>query len=85
MWRGMMGSTHNAPNVIPIAREKERVDKLVECNELLEAIQKGLSAYLEKKRLFFPRWACCLPACLSACASWFPAYASSSHGSLFAS
>ena len=57
MWRAMMKSTHQAPAVIPIAREKERVDKLVECNTLLDAIQKGLAAYLEKKRLFFPRWA----------------------------
>ena len=54
-WRTMMKSTHKAPAVIPIAREKERVDKLIECNELLDAIQKGLAAYLEKKRLFFPR------------------------------
>lgn len=50
-----MKATHDAPAVIPIAREKERVDKLVECNSLLDAIQKGLAAYLEKKRLFFPR------------------------------
>ena len=50
MWRGMMKATANAPSVVPIAREKERVDKLVECNGLLEAIQKGLAAYLEKKR-----------------------------------
>ena len=56
MWREMMQRTSDAPSVIPIARERERVDKLVECNELLEAIQKGLAAYLEKKRLFFPRW-----------------------------
>lgn len=55
MWRAMMKATHDAPAVIPIAREKERVDKLVECNSLLDAIQKGLAAYLEKKRLFFPR------------------------------
>jgi hypothetical protein len=28
----------------------------VEANWLLDAIQKGLNAYLEKKRLFFARW-----------------------------
>jgi hypothetical protein len=42
--------THEAPAAIPIAREKDRVSQLVECNKLLEEVQKGLAAYLEKKR-----------------------------------
>ncbi|KAG2436335.1 hypothetical protein HXX76_006644 [Chlamydomonas incerta] len=56
MWRRMMKNAHHAPAVIPIAREKERLDRLVEANQMLDAIQKGLAAYLEKKRLFFPRF-----------------------------
>lgn len=55
MWRDMMQRTADAPAVIPIAQEQERVDKLIECNQFLDIIQKGLAAYLEKKRLFFPR------------------------------
>ena len=55
-WRDIMNATKEAPDVITIGRDKERLDRLEECNILLDAIQKGLSAYLEKKRLFFPRF-----------------------------
>ncbi|PNH03664.1 Dynein heavy chain 7, axonemal [Tetrabaena socialis] len=55
-WRRMMKNAHHAPAVIPIARERERLERLVEANQLLDAIQRGLAAYLEKKRLFFPRF-----------------------------
>ena len=54
-WREMMHKTHEAAAVIPIAQEKERLEQLLDCNCMLEAVQKGLAAYLEKKRLFFPR------------------------------
>ncbi|KXZ49087.1 hypothetical protein GPECTOR_23g2 [Gonium pectorale] len=56
MWRRMMKNAYHAPAVIPIARERDRLERLVEANELLDAIQRGLAAYLEKKRLFFPRF-----------------------------
>ena len=56
MWKSMMKATSEAPAVIPIARDSARLPSLVEANELLDAIQKGLAAYLEKKRLFFPRF-----------------------------
>ena len=31
-------------------------DRLLDSNSLLDQINKGLNAYLEKKRLFFSRW-----------------------------
>ena len=55
-WRDIMKATTEAPDVISIGNDKDRLDRLEECNILLDAIQKGLSAYLEKKRLFFPRF-----------------------------
>jgi dynein heavy chain len=55
-WRDIMNATKEAPDVITIGKDKERLDRLEECNILLDQIQKGLSAYLEKKRLFFPRF-----------------------------
>lgn len=57
-WREIMTATHEAPAVVPIARDVSRLTRLVECNALLDEIQKGLAAYLEKKRLFFPRYVC---------------------------
>ena len=34
-------------------------DRLLDSNNLLDQINKGLNAYLEKKRLFFSRYALC--------------------------
>jgi dynein heavy chain len=46
-----MRDTHEAPLAIPIVREPQRMQQLQECNRLLEEVQRGLAAYLERKRL----------------------------------
>ena len=35
------------------------LERIKESNGLLDKINKGLNAYLEKKRLFFPRYIVC--------------------------
>ena len=56
MWRELMAKTQENPIVVTIAKDTENLEQLVRCNELLDSVQKGLAAYLEKKRLFFPRF-----------------------------
>eukprot|EP00899_Mesostigma_viride_P020786 jgi/Mesvir1/28709/Mv19680-RA.1 len=56
MWRDIMAKTARSPTCIVIAKDKERLERLEEANQLLDAIQKGLAAYLEVKRIAFPRF-----------------------------
>ncbi len=43
-------------HVLACTGQSNMLGRLVEANQLLEEIQKGLNAYLEKKQLFFPRF-----------------------------
>uniref|UniRef100_A0A8C4NSC2 Dynein, axonemal, heavy chain 1 n=1 Tax=Dicentrarchus labrax TaxID=13489 RepID=A0A8C4NSC2_DICLA len=55
-WRTVMKSAFHNRKVIEICSDARLLDKLKECNALLEQVQKGLSEYLETKRGSFPRF-----------------------------
>ncbi|XP_028407226.1 dynein heavy chain 3, axonemal-like [Dendronephthya gigantea] len=55
-WRIIMLSSVKSPNVLEVTSREGMLHRLKESENMLESIQKGLNDYLEKKRLFFPRF-----------------------------
>uniref|UniRef100_A0A8B9ZYI3 Dynein axonemal heavy chain 12 n=1 Tax=Anas zonorhyncha TaxID=75864 RepID=A0A8B9ZYI3_9AVES len=55
-WKDIMKYCAKDPKVLVATSLLGLLEKLQNCNELLDKIMKGLNAYLEKKRLFFPRF-----------------------------
>jgi dynein heavy chain len=55
-WREIMIATSEHPKILDASSTPNMLSRLKESNNYLEEIQKGLNDYLEKKRLFFPRF-----------------------------
>ncbi|XP_054464751.1 dynein axonemal heavy chain 12 [Anoplopoma fimbria] len=55
-WKEVMRHCVKDPKILAATSLTGLLEKLQDSNKLLDIIMKGLNAYLEKKRLFFPRF-----------------------------
>lgn len=54
-WRRIMRNAKDCPKILVICPDKALLEALKDANHMLEVVQKGLSEYLEYKRMIFPR------------------------------
>ena len=55
-WRDIMQGLQEDSSCISIGKKEGMIDRLEQASKLLDLIQKGLSDYLNTKRVFFPRF-----------------------------
>eukprot|EP01135_Chromosphaera_perkinsii_P000898 Nk52_evm61s152 gene=Nk52_evmTU61s152 len=56
IWKMIMDYTRKNPMVLDATDMPDILEKLTESNAMLDKINKGLNNYLERKRLYFPRF-----------------------------
>lgn len=56
IWRDIMKNVQADPKGMAVVEVTKMLERLKNSLGLLELIQKGLNDYLEKKRLYFPRF-----------------------------
>ena len=56
IWHGVMGALVTNPNVMQTAGTVGMLEQLTHSSKLLEQINFGVNAYLDKKRLYFSRY-----------------------------
>jgi dynein heavy chain, axonemal len=55
-WRKMLETTARTPAVLTACSSAKVLESFLDCNKLLDSVQKGLTDYLETKRLAFARF-----------------------------
>jgi dynein heavy chain len=56
IWREIMTNVEENPEAMVVVQIDKMLERLKKSTNLLDLIQKGLNNYLEKKRLYFPRF-----------------------------